>query len=290
MTTIRYDRLPLAVAVLSLAAGVAAAQATAAGSGRSGASTVSITGTGSKLVVTGPVQWRPGAVRIEAVSHGGEQEFTLLRFHPGYSYARFLADGARASGKGAAAAAAMRRVFADTEFLGGANVFPGTPASFTVTVRPGTYYLGAMTGRPSFRRITVAGAPAGPAPSTAATVTAYDFGFRTSAATLPAHGTITIRNTGKQIHRLLFEPVKAGTTRAQLGAYLRTTGGRPYGPPPSFARRGPQVGTAMISPGQTVELSYSLPAGRYALLCFQPDSDTGKPQALEGMYGVTTLR
>ena len=46
----------------------------------------------------------------------------------------------------------------------------------------------------------------------------------------------------------------------------------------------------MISPGKSFELGYRLPAGEYAVLCFQPDSRTGKPQTLEGMYTVVTLR
>ena len=291
MSATKHPRLLYAIAALALLAALAATQATAsARNSRSELPAVSITVNGSKLTISGPTRWRPGSIRINAASHGGEQEFSLLCFHPGYSYARFLTDGARANGHTAAAAAAMRRLFANTDFLGGANVFPGTPAAFTVTVPAGTYYLGEMTTRPSFRKITVAGTPAATAPKTAATVTAYDFGFRTNPPTLPAKGTITIRNTGTQIHRLLFVPIKTGTSRAQIGAYLRKTGGQPYGPPPPFTRQGPQVGTAMISPGRQIQFSYTLPAGTYALLCFQPDSRTGKPQALEGMYGITTLR
>jgi hypothetical protein len=291
MPITRHTRALCALATLALGAPIAAAQATpSTRSVDATAPTVTVTMSGKRLAIAGPTHWRPGAVRISAVSRGGEQELTLLQFRADYTYARFVADGARANGQNAGAAAAMRRVFAETDFLGGADVFPGTPAAFTVDLAPGTYYLGAMNAHPVFRRIVVAGTPLPAATKSDALVTAYDFGFRTSTKTLPAHGTITIRNTGRQIHRVVFETVKTGTTRAQIGAYLRKTGGRPYGPPPSFARQGPDLGTAMISPGRQIELSYSLPAGEYALLCFQRDNRTGKPQALEGMYGVTTLR
>lgn len=239
--------------------------------------------------IHGPLHWRPGTVRISVSTAVPDQEVTLLRFHRGYSYSRFLADGARANGGGAGAAAALHRVFRNTDFLGGADVFPGSPASISITVTPGTYYLGEMTGRPSFRRITVAGAHSPAVAAAAAVVTAYDFGFRTTPASLPTNGTITIRNAGRQIHRLNLIPVRPDTTRAEVGAYLRRTGGRPDGPPPPFARRGPQLGTSMISPGRRFDLSYRLPAGTYALLSFQPDSRTGKPQTLEGMYAVVTL-
>jgi hypothetical protein len=292
MRTTHRIQLLCALGACALAAPLASARAGRATSSRPAAQTgqaVTVAMSGKGMTVAGPTLWRPGAVRIAAVGRGGERELTLLRFRPGYSYSRFLADGARANGRSSAAAAALHRVFAETEFLGGADVFPGEPASFTVTLARGTYYLGEMSSRPVFRRIVVSGAPLPRAPQATTVVTAYDFGFRTSGQTLPAHGTIEIRNAGKQVHRLLFQTVRAGTTRTEVGAWLRTVGGRPYGPPPPFARKGPQLGTAMISPGREIELTYSLPPGEYALLCFQPDSRTGKPQALEGMYGVATL-
>jgi hypothetical protein len=293
MRTRHQIRLLCAFGACALATPIAAAQAGRSTSDRPAApvtQTITVTMTAKGMSITGPTRWRPGAVRIAAVGRGAERELTLLRFRPGYSYSRFLADGARSAGGSSAAAAALHRVFAETEFLGGADVFPGEPAAFTVTLARGTYYLGEMKGRPAFRRIVVAGAPLGQAEKATVVVTAYDFGFHASRRDLPAHGTIAIRNTGKQVHRLVFEPVRPGTTRAEIGAWLRKVGGRPYGPPPPFARQGPQLGTAMISPGEEVELTYSLPPGEYALLCFQPDSRTGTPQALEGMYGIATLR
>jgi hypothetical protein len=240
--------------------------------------------------IQGRTHWRAGRVRISVSTHIPDQELTLLRFEPGYSYARFLADGARARGNGPRSRTALRRVFAKTVFLGGVDVFPGTPADFTVEVEAGTYYLGEMSGRPAFRKITVTGGSRPAAHATATVLTAYDFGFRANRTTLPARGTITIRNTGRQIHRLNLIPVEAGTTRAEIGAYLRTTGGRPDAPPPPFARRGPQLGTSMISPGERFDFGYRLPAGAYALLSLQPDSRTGKPQTADGMYTVVTLR
>jgi hypothetical protein len=282
-------RILAALAALAAAAALAA-DTSASAPGRAALPLVRVTLGHRGPVIHGPVRWRPGAVRIDVSTSIPDQELTLLRFHPGYGYGRFLADGAAANGHAAGAAAAMRRVLANTDFLGGADVFPGTPATFTVTVAPGTYYLGEMTGRPAFEKIVVVGAARPVAPAAGAVLTAYDFGFRVDGPALPAHGTITIRNTGRQLHRLNLVPVRAGTTRAEVGAYLRRTGGRPDGPPPPFARRGPQLGTSMISPGGRFELGYRLPAGDYAIVCFQPDGRTGRPQALEGMYAVVTLR
>ena len=274
--------------IVALAALIAAASASAGGRASLPLVRVSLGHRGP--VIHGPLHWQTGAVRIRVSTAIPDQELTLLRFRHGYSYKRFLADGARAGGHGRAATAAMRRLFANTDFLGGADVFPGTPASFTVSVTAGTYYLGEMSGRPTFHKITVTGSKSATPPATHAVLAASDHGFHVNQKTLPAKGTITIRNTGRQIHRLNFIPVRTGTSRAQIGAYLRKTGGRPDGPQPPFARPGAQLGTSMLSPGRSFQLSYRLPAGTYAVLCFQPDSRTGKPQTLDGLYTVVTLR
>lgn len=243
-----------------------------------------------KHLAVNATTWRPGAVHIAATSTRGEQELSLLRFRPGYSYARFLADGRQADGRGRTARAALGRIMSGTEFVGGVDVFPGERASFAAIVRPGTYYLGELNERPLFQVIHVRGTTAGTLPAPAVVLDEFDFGYRVSGNTLPARGTITIRNIGRQPHRMNLEPVKQGTTRAQVGAYIRKTGGRPYGPPPGFARRGPELGTALVGAGETIQFGYSVPTGTYALIGWQQDLKTGKPQALEGMYGVVRFR
>jgi len=240
--------------------------------------------------ISGPRTWRPGAARIAVVSHVPDEELTLIHFRPSYSYTRFLVDGTRAKSHDAAAHAALRRILAETIFDGGVDLFPGQSATFTVTVHRGTYYLGEMTSHPQFTPIRVAGTPEATRLSPAAVITATDSGYHIQPSTLPTHGTITIRDSGLRPHRLNLIPVKPGTTRAQLGAYLLKTGARDNAPPPPFALKGPQLGTADISARQQMQLTYSLPAGDYALIDFNQDMTTGRPEALEGMYAIATLR
>jgi hypothetical protein len=238
--------------------------------------------------IAGPTRWHPGPVRIAAASRLPDQELVLLHFRPGYSYAQFQADGALAQGHSAAARTTLARVLSHTIFDGGVNVFPGTPASFTVDVRPGTYYLGELMRRPELTPIHVAGSPSTAQSASAGVITATDAGYRL-AATLPAHGTITLRNAGTRLHRLNLIPIKRGTTRTQLAAYLRKTAGNDNAPAPLFALKGAQLGTSDISPGRQMQLTYDLPAGEYAILDFNHDSKTGRPDTLEGMYAVVTL-
>jgi hypothetical protein len=240
-------------------------------------------------VTAGPTTWRPGAARIAVRSRVADQEVTLLHFRAGYGYAAFIADGLAARGRSAKARAALRRIFARTVFDGGVDLFRGQSASFTVTVRPGTYYLGEMTSRPQLTPIRVVGAPLAAQSASTAVLTETDSGYRVPAHALPAEGTITIRNAGTRGHRVNFIPVAPGTTRAQLGAYLRKTGGRDNASPPPFALNGPQLGTADLSGHRAMQFTYTLPSGTYALIDFNDDMTTGRPEALEGMYAIATL-
>ena len=239
--------------------------------------------------IAGPTRWHPGLVRIAAASRLPDQELVLLHFVPGYSYAQFEADGALAQGHSPAARTALARIFARTIFDGGVNVFPGTPASFTVDVRPGTYYLGELVRRPELTPIHVSGATSTAQSVSAGAITATDAGYRL-AATLPARGTITVRNAGTQLHRINFIPVRRGTTRTQLAAYIRKTAGNDSAPAPAFGLKGAQLGTSDISPRRQMQLTYDLPAGEYAILDFNHDSKTGRPDTLEGLYALVTLR
>jgi hypothetical protein len=279
-------RFGTAALILTAALGTAAAASSAVPPNP----VVTATLTSRGPAITGPHLWRPGAARIAVVSHVPDEELALLHFRPGYSYARFLADGAQAQGHTTAARAALRRIFAETVFDGGVDLFTGQTANFTVTVQPGTYYLGEMTSRPHFTPIHVAGTPQTARPLSAAIITATDSGYRVDHSTLPANGTITIRNAGARPHRLNLIPVKPGTTRAQLGAYIRKTGARDNAPPPPFALKGPQLGIADVSAHRQMQLGYTLPAGTYALIDFDQNMTNGRPDALEGMYAIATLR
>jgi hypothetical protein len=258
-------------------------------SAAAGTPTVSVTLGAHGPTVVGPTLWHPGPVRIAAVSREADQEVTLLHFRPHYTYADFVADGKRSQGHDAAARAAVAHVFANTVFDGGVDLFRGQSADFTVTLKPGIYYLGEMTDRPQLTRIRVTGDWSTATTPSAATITAVDGAYRVTGQ-LPAKGTIAITNAGRRPHRANLIPVKPGTTRAALGAYIRRTGGDDNAPAPPFALNGPQLGTADVSPGRRMQLTYDLPAGTYALIDFDHDLKTGRPDSLEGMYAVVTLR
>jgi hypothetical protein len=279
-----HTRTPIAAAVLTAAALAGPAVASAAPPAPASAPVRHVTVSPTSIRIGGPAHYRPGPVTFKVAARGGPHVLHLLQFRRGFTLAD-LKIALRTPRQTA------RRVLAHVRFLGGVDVFPGAPGTFTQTLHEGTYYAGELDGRVRLRAIHVHGRPVpdSAAPKSSGVITAYDFGWRVSRKTLPAHGTVTLRSTGHQPHSLVLAPVKPGTTRAQIGAYLRSTGAREQAPPPSFALEGPEAATVLLSPGTRMKLTYDLPPGEYAMLTFAPDYRNGKRQALEGMYGVTTL-
>jgi hypothetical protein len=103
--------------------------------------------------------------------------------------------------------------------------------------------------------------------------------------TLPARGTVTVRNVADTIHFMSISPVQPGTTDAQIQAVFD---GDPAAGNPFID--GAEVGLDVLSAGQHAELTYSLPPGTYVLLCFIADDVTGMPHADMGMHKVITLK
>ncbi len=273
------NRLSIAVAITALASLAGTAAAATPG-------VRAVLGRGAPQV-TGPRAWQPGWQEVAVTSRTNDQELTLISFRKGYGYAQFVADGKLAHGRTPTARAALQRIFANTVFDGGADLFRGQSATVAFHVAAGTYYLGEMTSRPRFVPIHVAGATSA-LPATPVSIDATDSSFRTHGS-LSSNGAITIRNTGRRNHRLNLIPVKAGTTRAELGAYLTKDGASDNAPAPPFALDGPQIGTADLSPGARMQLRVSLPAGTYAAIDLDRDPLTGHARALDGMYTIVTV-
>jgi len=81
-------------------------------------------------------------------------------------------------------------------------------------------------------------------------------------------------------------PVKEGTTDAQISALF---GGVP-GTEDPFLESRPSSGLDVLSPGRQADLTYKLPRGTYALMCFVADDVTGVPHAIMGMHKVVSLK
>jgi len=268
--------------------------------------TVQVVGDGSHVSID-RTRVPAGKIQFEVSSTnptpGSGSTVTLLRLQPGVSFAQFSADLAHEfASDPAVAARGTRELTRDARFFGLADVAPGTPATVTEYLAPGTYYLidlgNQPTGAPAKTRLTVVrDQHNGDGPDDAAAAALEDDHGRmaavrlTSADTfvvrgqLPAQGSVRVANVSDTLHFMTMQPVQPGTTDADVQAFFDSG---PQGPPP-FAIDGPSVGADVLSPGRSLTLSYDLAPGTYLLLCFVADDQTGMPHAVMGMHKVVTL-
>jgi uncharacterized cupredoxin-like copper-binding protein len=113
-----------------------------------------------------------------------------------------------------------------------------------------------------------------PASDLTLTLTNYHFAFSTP----PAAGKHVIRivNEGTQPHEAVMFRLAPGKKGEDIANWVSTG---MQGPPPGA----PVAGISAEAPGKENTLLLALSAGDYALICFMPDSQDGKPHAAHGM-------
>lgn len=193
----------------------------------------------------------------------------------------------------AVAARGTRNLTRHARFYGLAEVARGRTISVTQTLGAGTYYLidnpEFAEGTPHLVPLNVVGTSRGNTGKesrhlTTVSMTANDrFAVPGS---LPAKGTISVRNRSDTLHLMQMWPVLPGTTDKAVQAWL-DDGAQGD---PGFFVDGPSAGLNPLSPGQRVQMTYDLPAGSYLLLCEIRDSETGMPHVFMGMHKVVTLK
>ncbi|MEU1071144.1 MULTISPECIES: hypothetical protein [unclassified Streptomyces] len=218
-----------------------------------------------------------------------------FRPHRGVSVRKVLADlGKAVSRKPAAAARGISAVRDEAELLGGAQVTPSVPETFTTPVGAGPVVLLDFTAfladpaHPVTRVLHLRDGSSGDLadfPDSIVITRETAKGPRFDVNGLRRAGeNVLVHNASDEIHEMGLQPVKRGTTDAQLQKFFAST---PSGRPPFT---GPSLGLGAISPGRTALLqTHHLPPGTYALLCFVPDDKTGIPHVAEGMHKVVVL-
>jgi hypothetical protein len=253
---------------------------------------------GSLFHVKGPRHFSAGRVDVTLIAKKGEQEVGFVRLHPGYTYAHakhdfntFGASESSQTGPTAAEINALDRLVKHVTFYGGIDSGTGhkTVTGSVVLPKAGTYLVlddenSPFAVAPVRVHVTKRAGSRTTPPSTALVRTLNAKRFA-GATTLPADGTITFKNTATNSpHLLVLNHVKKGTTRKQVITGLMSSQG-----PPSFALPG-GIGADVLSPGQSQTLTYNLPKGDYAEMCFFPDLKTGIPHAFMGMVRIVHLK
>jgi hypothetical protein len=290
-------RILRAAAALTAAGGLLALAGPASASDHGAAGhRITVVGNGSSVridhttVHAGTISFKVSSTN-PASQNGGGSTITLFRPKHGVTLAQVFADlREELSSTPAVAAKGTRDIVRDVSLYGLADVIPGYPEIVTENLRHGTYYLMDLAnysgkGQPKTTRLVVTGHAEARALYGRVHVAATSTDRFIAPASWPHHGTYLFRNVSDTIHFMAIVPVKDGTTDQQIQAYF-SSGSQS---PPPFARNGPSGGNDVVSPGKTIAVSYNLPRGTYALLCFVADDVTGMPHAVMGMHKVIRL-
>ena len=290
-------RILRAAAALTAAGGLLALAGPASASDHGAAGhRITVVGNGSSVridhttVHAGTISFKVSSTN-PASQNGGGSTISLFRPKQGVTLAQVFADlREELSSTPAVAAKGSRDIVRDVSLYGLADVIPGYPEVVTENLRHGTYYLMDLAnysgkGQPKTTRLVVTGHAEARALYGRVHVAATSTDRFIAPAWWPHHGTYLFRNVSDTIHFMAIVPVKDGTTDQQIQAYF-SSGSQS---PPPFARNGPSGGNDVVSPGKTIAVSYNLPRGTYALLCFVADDVTGMPHAVMGMHKVIRL-
>jgi hypothetical protein len=222
-----------------------------------------------------------GRVIYRVVTTKGDHALQIARLHKGYTLQEAGQDLTKAfSGD----VTAIRRVDSHITFRGGAEARPNKPGRVSIVLSKGTYVFTDQESN-AFTMVNVVGTtPKRPNIPAAGSITAYTYGFGIG-GTLPADGWIRIGNVSDQPHFVEFQHVKASTTNAMVRKFLQPAN---MGSQPSWALKA-STDAAVLSPYRYEKFHTHLPAGKYLIMCFWPDDDTGMPHAFMGMWKLIWL-
>lgn len=249
---------------------------------------ITVTLSEGAMKVTGALKHPAGPVRFRALALGPGHAMSVFRLKPGHTLAEVVADSdAAAKSPRAAAAGNLRRLGEKVDFRGGIGLERGRSATMTLVLEPGTYYISDQTDEGNrFEKVTVTTRKSkAVAVRPSATVTMNEHYKMTGDTILPKKGSIRIRNTATTDSRLYlatFQRVRPGTTVEDMQRLRGPDRDRSILLPDAF-------GAELLSPGRSETLTYSMPAGTYALQCMIPGHD-GVPHAFNGMMRIVTLR
>jgi hypothetical protein len=173
-------------------------------------------------------------------------------------------------------------------FVGGPNTpMPkGGQDEDVVDLSPGNYAVICVIpdadGKPHMMKGMVKALTVTPSAETRAmpdsdlTLTLSNYAFVFSTSPTAGQHAVRIVNRGTQPHEAVMFRLEAGKTGDDIAKWVETG---MQGPPPGA----PVAGISAEAPGKENTLLLKLIAGDYALLCFMPDAQDGKPHVAHGM-------
>ncbi|MGD2215499.1 MAG: hypothetical protein PVJ64_02030 [Gemmatimonadales bacterium] len=178
-------------------------------------------------------------------------------------------------------------------FVGGPNAAdPGATAAATSILEPGHYAIVCWIPSPDgvlhiakgmAAEFDVTGTlDAQPVEPTADIVmTLVDYGFQMSEPLTAGSHTIRVENEGGQGHEVVVVKLMPGKTPEDFVAWVEQM----EGPPPGSLRGG----IVDLDPGAHAFFDLEIEPGDYALICFLPDTQDGKPHFVHGMMKLVRV-
>jgi hypothetical protein len=265
---------------------------TAATADASAATTVHVSIT-ARHVIHMPTHLQPGVVKLK-ISSAKPGSLQVVRPKPGYTK-RDLAHDVRLGLSGNRVdVKVLKRFERNLTLLGGISSKPGQPGVMWTRLRSGTYWVLDTTPdvpRPSKTlTVHVGGASVGGMLPMGPTIRAVDEArWAPRPVSIRHSGVLRFRNKSTDNHFITTGKLLPGKTLADFKAWVaKAKSGQNARPP--FDQKAPSIDSGVVSPGHAMALRYSVPPGRYVLMCFWPDAEHGgTPHALMGMYRALTV-
>lgn len=283
--------LVLAASVTGLAATGGSAQASGSHADRGAPRLVVAISTTAHGIKLSDSRIRPGNTMFKILPHGRGGDMQVIRLRPGYGLTQAFQDINQAfSGN----IPAIKRVDRNIVFYGGNAMAPrgGKPMFWGVNIdKAGKYYvvntdsnaLTSFKARGAHQRRSL--------PGTSGRINMADKSDGVTNVFKPGRhiakrGFMSTTNMAKEPHFVDLLHVKKSTTNQQVQDYFN---GGAAGPPPFAAKDGASAGTGVISPGKSFVWNYSLPRGKFLVVCFWPSKISGMPHAFMGMWKLFNI-
>jgi hypothetical protein len=231
-----------------------------------------------------PTEIRPGVSKF-VISSRRAAGFQLAQAAEGYTKAEAIRDINAAFTKNNMKA--LRRFEANLTLLGGMPSTREKTATMSVNLDAGTYW--AFDSMPqnldpaTVLSFEVAGESVGGTLSGHLIRSTGEHTWGKASPRIPTRGRVLFQNTSDVPHFIAIAKLAKGKTMKDFRAWVEELKKGNETPPPVNFRI--SLDTGVISGGESMALKYRLPAGRYVMTCWWPDSDMGgMPHALMGMY------
>lgn len=231
--------------------------------------TITLVG-GGKAPVVDTTGLRPGTTEIVARTEQrrGEPGFVLARLNAGTTAEeiREMTEKRRLTER---QIDRLGKVL--TTFVAQGSAMRGRDYRTTIDLVPGTYValdISSERRQPQTSFDVAGDRTLAPLPDVDATVDMRDFRFTKTQRTLPADGTLRVRNRGKQLHFMLAFPTSSSRNASRLQTLLRRRDRASERRAERLVAGAPSEPVGLISPGVENRVKVNLRKGHYVLVCF----------------------